>query len=133
MDILKELEREIESCENTQNNDIIMQNRINILKSILKIKKDNDKGIAYKKMLYLLIVKLCIVLIDLQHDEVITLDVADMDNIANNLGNPDITVDQLIDLVYYLLETRFGDIYNILILRDDFIGLIYERLVLEKL
>ena len=132
MDILKEIEKEIKYYENENDNDLIVQNRISILKSILKIKKDNEKGTAYKKMLYLLLVKISIALIDLQYEEVITLDASDMEKIANNLGDPDASVDALVDLVKFLLGNKFIEIYYILNIRDDLIGLIYERLILEK-
>ncbi|MEX0780512.1 MAG: hypothetical protein WD491_02540 [Balneolales bacterium] len=132
MNILKELKREIEQCENVDSTDVSSQNRISILKSILKIKTDNEKGLAYKKMLYLLLVKICIVLIELQNEEVVTFDLEDLDLIANKIGNPNTSVEDLLNVIEYLLEDRFSDVYTILTLRDELIRLIYERLILEK-
>lgn len=132
MNILKELEKEIENCEKSDKKDITSQNRISILKSILKIKKENEKGIAYKKMLYLLLVKICIVLIDLHHEDVIDLDLNDLDLIASKLGDPEATVDDINKVINYLLDDRYHEYYSILNLRDELISVIYERLVLEK-
>ncbi|MEX0773349.1 MAG: hypothetical protein WD038_09295 [Balneolales bacterium] len=132
MNILKELEKEIELCERSDKKDITSQNKISILRSILKIKKNNEKGVAYKKMLYLLMVKICIVLIDLHHEDVIELDINDLNLISSKLGDPEASVDDLIDAINYLLDDRYKNYYSILNLRDELISLIYERLVLEK-
>ncbi|MEX0928414.1 MAG: hypothetical protein WD266_09230 [Balneolales bacterium] len=132
MDILKQLEDEIRQNENADQSDFSSQNRISILKSILKIKKDNDKGMPYRKLLYLLLVKICIVLVELQQEEVIHLDLTDLDMIATKLGKPETEVDDLLKIIDFLLEDRYRNLYPILKLRDELIGLIYERLILER-
>lgn len=132
MSILEELEKEIKQCEKADTRGSSAQNRISILRSILKIKKNENMGVAYKKMLYLLMVKICLVLIDLQRDGIIDLDLSDLDMIATKLGNPEISLDELTELIGYFLDDRYAEIYSIIKMRDEFISLIYERLVLER-